>query len=199
MKLLFPILMLFSGLVFSQKAIPDDFKKIPEILDNPDLLYPFIKPEIQYEYWSILRKDTKDPIYESQSPKRMGIYDLPFTGQGFFDECEPNGCFTYLIVCQSNEPKYFTNKQQLRDFISTVDNLPEALLIAKTYGFTVDSADKMGSSYKIDDKHISLYLSKMKNCPATKESFFIKIIRKNGKLESKSNGIYFKSEDCTGS
>jgi len=195
MKLLFPIL-LFSGLVFSQKTIPNDFKKIPEILDNTDMLYPFIQPETQYEYWSVQRKDTKDPIYESQSPLNIGIYDVPFNGQGFFDECEPNGCFTYLIACQNNQPKYFTSKQHLRDFISTVDNLPEAILIAKTYGFTVDSSDNMGSSYKIDDKFVSLYLSKTKNCPETKESFLIKIDRKNGKLESKSTGVYVKGKDC---
>lgn len=196
MKIIPIISFLIPSLLLSQKTVSEDYKKIPEILDNTDLLYPFIKPETKYEYWSILRKDTKDPIYESQSPLDMGIYDLPFTGQGFFDECEPNGCFTYLIACESNKPKYFTGKQQLRDFISTVDNLPEAILIAKTYGFTVDSSDKMGSSYKIDDKNVSLYLSKSKNCPATKESFLIKINRKTGKLESKSNGVYFKGENC---
>ncbi len=42
MKVLFPVVLLCSGLVFSQKTVPPDYRKIPEILDNPELLYPFI-------------------------------------------------------------------------------------------------------------------------------------------------------------
>ncbi|MFC3161506.1 hypothetical protein SAMN05443633_101603 [Chryseobacterium arachidis] len=198
MKLLFPILLLCSGLVFSQKAVPHDYKKIPEILDNTDLLYPFIVPDKKYNYWSVLRNNP-DPdkaiIYESQTPDFMTIND-PAPEKGFFQKCLGEDCFSYVIACENSQSKYFSNEQQLRSFIGFVDNLPEAILIANTYGYTVDSTSPLSSSYKIDDSNISLYLSKTKNCPLKKESFIIKMNRKTGKSEVKSNGIYFKSEEC---
>lgn len=192
MKLLFPTLLLLSGLVFSQKTIPSDFKKIPDILDNPELLYPFIVPDKKFDYWSVLRNNP-DPdkaiIYESQMPKLMTIND-PVPEKGFFQKCLGENCFSYIIACENSQSKYFSTEQQLRDFIGSVDNLPEAILMANTYGYTVDTTNKLSSSYKIEDKYISMYLSKFKINSETKESFLIKINRKNGKLESKSNGIY---------
>lgn len=192
MKVLFPVLLLCSGWVFSQKTVPEDFKKIPEILDNTELLYPFIVPDKKYEYWSVLRNNP-DPdkaiIYESQMPDLMTLND-PAPEKGFFQKCIGENCFSYVLACEKSRSKYFSNEQQLRDFIGFVDNLPEAILIANTFGYTVDSANQLGSSYKIDNQYISLYLSKSKNSSETKESFFIKINRKTGKLEVKSNGFY---------
>lgn len=184
MKLLFPSLLLLSGLVFGQKTVPSDFKKIPEILDNTELLYPFIIPDKKYDYWSVLRNNP-DPdeaiIYESQAPDFMTIND-PAPEKGFFQKCLSENCFSYIIACENGKSKYFSNEEQLRDFIGFIDNLPEALLIAKMFGYTVDTSNKLGSSYKIEDKFISLYLSKLKNNSEAKEYFQIKIMRKTGKL-----------------
>lgn len=192
MKVLFPVLLLCSGWIFSQKTVPADFKKIPEILDNTELLYPFIVPDKKYEYWSVLRNNP-DPdkaiIYESQMPDLMTLND-PAPEKGFFQKCIGENCYSYILACEKSRSKYFSNEQQLRDFIGFVDNLPEAILIANTFGYSVDSSNQLGSSYKIEDQYISLYLSKSKNNSETKESFFIKINRKTGKLEVKSNGAY---------
>lgn len=184
--------MLLSGLAFSQKTIPNDFKKIPEILDNTELLYPFIVPDKKYNYWSVLRNNP-DPdeaiIYESQMPDFMTINDTA-PKKGFFQKCLGESCFSYLIACENSQSRYFSNEQQLRDFIGSVDNLPEAILIANTFGYTVDSTNKLGSSYKMEDQYVSMYLSRFKNNSEVKESFFIKINRKTGKLEVKNNGNY---------
>ncbi|KMQ64195.1 hypothetical protein ACM39_16860 [Chryseobacterium sp. FH2] len=200
MKTLTTAFFFLSCLLFSQttKAVPDDYKKIPSILDTTDYLYPFIVPDKKFEYWSVLQNNT-DPdeaiIYESQMPDFMTVND-PAPEKGFFQKCLGENCFSYIIACENSRSRYFSNEQQLRDFIGFVDNLSEAILVANTYGFTVDTSNKLSSSYKIDGKYIHLYLSKSKDCPITKESFFITINRETGKLESKSNGIYFKNEDC---
>ncbi len=198
MKIISIISFLVSGLLFPQNTVSPDFKKIPEILDNPELLYPFIIPDNKYQYWSVFRNNP-DPdlavIYESQMPPYMTLND-PAPEKGFFQKCLGEDCFSYLTACENGRSVYFSTEQQLRDFIGSVDNLPEAVLIANTYGFSVDADNGLGSSYKIDDRYISLYLSKIKNCPLTKESFLIRINRKTGKTNSKSNGIYFKSKDC---
>ncbi|SIQ55847.1 hypothetical protein SAMN05880574_11646 [Chryseobacterium sp. RU37D] len=179
---IFPIIsFLLPGLFLSQN-IPSDLKKIPEIMDNTELLYPFIVPDKKYTYWSVFRNNL-DPdkaiIYESQMPDFMTIND-PAPEKGFFQKCLGEDCFSYLITCENGRSKYFSTEQQLRDFIGTVDNLPEAILIANTYGYTVDSSDKLGSSYKMDDAFFYLYLSK--NDLGKREFSFITINRKNGKL-----------------
>ncbi|MCA6065815.1 hypothetical protein JI747_001410 [Chryseobacterium sp. RG1] len=189
---------LIPGVLLSQNTVPSDFKKIPEILDNTELLYPFILPDRKYEYWSVFRNN-QDPdkavIYESQAPEFMTIND-PAPEKGFFQKCLGENCFSYLIACENSRSKYFSSEQQLRDFIGSVDNLPEAILIAQTYGFTFDSANLSGGAYKIEDHYITLYLSKSKDCPLTKESFLVKVNRKTGKIDSKSKGIYLKTDDC---
>lgn len=176
----------------SQNTVPEDFKKIPEILDNTELLYPFIIPDKKYEYWSVFRNNP-DPdkaiIYESQAPEYMTIND-PAPEKGFFQQCLGEDCFSYLIACENSQSKYFSNEKQLRDFIGTIDNLPEAILIANTYGYTVDITNQLSSSYKIENRHILMYLSKVRGTTNAKESFLVKINKKTGKLESKSNGIY---------
>ncbi len=191
MKLLFLVVFLCSGLVFSQKTIPPDYRKIPEILDNPELLYPFIIPDKKYDYWSVLRNNP-DPdkaiIYESQTPDSMILND-PIPTKGFFQKCLGEDCFSYLLACENGRTLYFSNEQELRKFIGFVDNLPEAVLIANTYGYIVYAGNVLSSSYKMDENHISLYLTKFTNS-VTKESYFIKINRKTGKLEVKSNGFY---------
>lgn len=193
MKIILTICFLIPGLFFSQKMVSEDYKKIPEILDSTEFLYPFIKPDTKYQYWSVLR-NIQDPdpdksiIYESQMPDFMTLND-PAPEKGFFQQCTTSDCFSYILACKNGKTEYFNNEQQLRNFIGFVDNLPEAILIAETYGFKVDTSNKLGGSYKIDDQYISMYVSKSKN-DAQKESFFVKINRKTGKFEAKSNGVY---------
>ncbi|GEN76696.1 hypothetical protein [Chryseobacterium hagamense] len=191
MKILFPALalVLISGLFFGQKSVPADFRKIPEILDNPELLYPFVIPDKKYGYWSVLRNNP-DPdqavIYESQTPDRMTLND-PAPEKGFFQKCLGEDCFSYILACENGKSTYFSDEQQLRNFIGFVDNLPEAVLLANTYGYMVDSSSPEGS-YKMEAHQISLYLVKSKNDLQSKESFFIKINRKTGKLEATKIG-----------
>lgn len=191
MKLLFLVLFLCSGLVFSQKTVPPDYRKIPEILDNPELLYPFIMPDKKYEYWSVLRNNP-DPdkaiIYESQTPDFMTLND-PAPEKGFFQKCLGEDCFSYILACEKGKTKYFFTEQQLRDFIGSVDNLPEAVLIANTYGYIVDTSNTLSSSYKTDEKHILLYVTKLTNS-TNKQSYLVTIDRKTGKLEGKKIGTY---------
>lgn len=198
MKIISIVSFLIPGLLLSQNTVPSDFKKIPDILDTAEYLYPFIVPDKDYGYWRVLTNDPdleKAVIYESQMPDFMTINE-PLPERGFFQKCIGEKCFTYILACKKDRSMYFSNEQQLRDFIGTVDNLPEAILLVQTYGFKVDTSDKLGGSYKIEDKHMYLYASKSKGCPEMKESYFIKINRKTGKLESTSKGVYFKSENC---
>lgn len=198
MKVIITFFLILSNLLYSQIKVPDDYKKIPDILDTAEYLYPFIIPDKEYAYWRVLSNDMdyeKAIIYESQAPDFMTINE-PVPERGFFQKCIGNNCFSYILACKNERSFYFSNEQQLRDFIGTVENLPEAILLAKTYGYSVDTSNRFTGSYKIEDRHISMYLMQSKGCPAVKESFWVKINRKTGKLEAKSNGVYAKDENC---
>lgn len=198
MKFIIASFLIASNLFFAQITVPDDYKKIPDILDTVDYLYPFIVPSKDYAYWRVLNNDNdyeKAVIYESQAPDFMTINE-PVPERGFFQKCMGNNCFSYILACKKDRSVYFSNEQQLRDFIGTVDNLPEAILLAKTYGYSVDTKNRFSGAYKMDDRHISMYVMQSKGCPAVKESFWVKINRKTGKLEAKSNGVYSKDENC---
>ncbi|MDC8103312.1 hypothetical protein MTQ00_02055 [Chryseobacterium sp. B21-037] len=198
MKVIIAFSLILSNLLYSQIKVPDDYKKIPDILDTVEYLYPFIVPDKDYAYWRVLSNDMdyeKSVLYESQAPDFMTINE-PVPEKGFFQKCIGNNCFSYILACKNERSVYFSNEQQLRDFLGTVDNLPEAILLAKTYGYSVDTSNRFTGSYKIEEKYVSLFGLKSKACPATKESFLIKINRKTGRLEAKSNGVYYKSNDC---
>lgn len=199
MKIIITFSLILSNLFCAQIIVPDDYKKIPDILDTTEYLYPFIVPGKEYEYWRVLTNDTdfeKAIVYESQAPDFMTINE-PVPEKGFFQKCVGNNCFSYILACKKDRSVYFANEQQLRDFIGTVDNLPEAILLAKTYGYSIDPKNKYTGSYKIENNRISMYALQSKGCPATKESFLITINRKTGKLDAKSNGIYSRNEDCS--
>lgn len=198
MKIIIILFLIISSLISAQITVPDDYKKIPDILDTTEYLYPFVIPNKEYEYWRVLTNDS-DPekaiIYESQAPLFMTINE-PAPEKGFFQKCIGNNCFSYILACKKDKTVYFSDEQQLRDFIGTVDNLPEAILLARTYGYSIDPKNRFTGSYKIEDHSISMYALQSKGCPAVKEAFLIKINRKTGKLEAKSKGIYSKNEDC---
>lgn len=199
MKIIITFSLIVTNLISAQITVPDDYKKIPDILDTTEYLYPFVIPNKEYEYWRVLTNDP-DPdkaiIYESQAPDFMTINE-PVPEKGFFQKCIGNNCFSYILACKKDRSVYFSDEQQLRDFIGTVDNLPEAILLASTYGYSIDTKNRFTGSYKIEANSISLYALQSKGCPATKESFLLKINRTTGKLTAKSNGVYSKSEDCT--
>ncbi|WP_312992522.1 hypothetical protein [Chryseobacterium flavum] len=199
MKAIIAFSVIFSSLLYCQIKVPDDYKKIPDILDTTDYLYPFIVPDKDYAYWRVLSNDMdyeKAVIYESQAPDFMTINE-PVPERGFFQRCIGNNCFSYILACKNDRSVYFSNEQQLRDFIGTVDNLPEAILLAKTYGYSVDTSTLFTGAYKIEENHILMYLMQSKGCPVVKESFWVKINRKSGKLEARKNGIYARDENCS--
>lgn len=183
--------------MLSQVTVPDNFVKIPDSLHFRDSLYKFIIPNKKYIYWRVLRKDdslNNELIYESKKNKEYSKSYSP--NNGFFWECMPDGCFTYILAYRNKRLEYVTNEKALRDFIGYVDNLSEALLIARTYDLWFDDQNPIGGSYQIDENYIYLYLSKFKSCPVSREAFFVKINRKTGNFEQESKGLYYKTNDC---
>lgn len=198
-KLLFSIFFLISNFSSSQVSVSNEFIKISDTLHYKDRLFQYIIPNENYEYWKVVRKyDTLSEkiIYENRESKKLKYSQDFSTENGFFWECLPDGCFTYITAYKNKKPHHFTNEEELRKFIGYIDNLQEALLLVKTYDFWFDEKEKIGGSYKIDKNYINLYLAKFSSCLVSKESFSVKINRKTQEIEYKSNGIYYESDNC---
>ncbi|MDQ1805743.1 hypothetical protein RAH57_17260 [Chryseobacterium sp. CKR4-1] len=199
MKIILTISILFSNLIFSQVTVPSDYLKIPDTLRYKNDLYRFIIPSQKYKYWKVMRKDDtmeEKLMYENKVTKSLKCAKTNSPEKGFFIECLPGWCFTYITAYKNKMPKYFTSEKELKDFIGYVDNLPEALLIARTYNLLFDYKNPIGGSFKMDKDFFYLYLAKFENCPVNREAFYVKINRKTGVLEYESKGIYYKTNDC---
>ncbi|MFC4686122.1 hypothetical protein ACFO4P_04140 [Epilithonimonas pallida] len=191
------IIALYSDLLSAQLIVPNDYLKIPDSLYFKDKLYKSIIPSKRYCSWKVIRKDIysrSELIYERNkdtcSKEKFSVDD------GFFGECQPDGCFTYIVACRNKKLQYFTSGNQLISFIGYVDNLSEALLIARTYNLLLDRKNLIGGSFKIEKDYIYLYLAKFESCPVSNESFYVKINRKTGELHQESKGVYYKTDNC---
>jgi len=133
-KILIIIFFIIYSTISGQIVVPKDFMKIPDSLFYKEQLYKNINPNKQYNYWKVVRKtSSEDQIvfeskknYSSQPEINNNISD------GFFVECLPDGCFSYLEVYCNNTPRYINTEVGLKEFMGYIDNLSEALLIAKT-------------------------------------------------------------------
>ncbi len=85
-------------------------------------------------------------------------------------------------------------EEEFRDFLGTINNFEEALLLARTYGYRLDD-DIRGSEYRNLQNGYELHLMKYHEFPIRKKSVEIKI-SKNGFIKTKSRGIYCEGTDC---
>jgi len=120
----------------------------------------------------------------------------PSPQSGWFQKCIGEKCYDYIIACNNGRPEYFTSEKDLRNFIGEVDNIAEAVLIANTYGFSVDTDNHEGGSFKKDEQNFYLRTFRIKNCQDVRESFILTINRKNGMLKHQNNGIYTLKKTC---
>ncbi|KQT18282.1 hypothetical protein ASG31_06025 [Chryseobacterium sp. Leaf404] len=191
-------LLLLSNLWWSQTGQMKDFQKIPDVFDTPENLYPFIKPSKDFAYWKAFTNHTdpeKAVLYESQYPEPMTILE-PAPEQGFFQKCLSENCFHYIIACKNDRPEYFADVKALRKFIGEINNVGEAVLIANTYGYSVDIKNPEGGSFRKDDSNFYLKTYRSEKCSDVKESFLLIINIKSGELKVQSRGIYTEKKSC---
>lgn len=90
--------------------------------------------------------------------------------------------------------RYLKSLKEFRFFLGDIDNLEEAMLLARTNGYILDT-DIKGSAYRVKNGCYELHLMKFHEYPSRKESFEIKIDKK-GNIKSKSLGVYCKEQNC---
>jgi hypothetical protein len=185
----------------SKKEVPK-FQKIYYDLsyNYKDSLGTKIIPNKEYQYWAYMsyyqNYDIEKYVVLKQGGDTLQKANLKTKPNklGFFEGCHPNYCCNYAIVVENRKVKYLKTKEEFRSFLGNIDNLEEAILLARTYGYILDS-DVKGSAYRIIDNSYELHLMKSHEYPPQKESVEIKIDKK-GNTKIKSLGIYCKGRKC---
>jgi hypothetical protein len=176
----------------------DGFTKIDQSLMDRETLIRGISPNKVYDYWEY---GFYNPLGQATIMKSSGDVSLKKNvkfrnpEKGFFMECLPAICYSYIAYIENGSVKYITDEAGLKKFIGNIDNLEEAILISKLNGFWFDAEEKKAGSYKKTNDGFELYMMKYYPCPVKMESVKI-TIDSTGNFQTKSNGIYYESKDC---
>jgi hypothetical protein len=163
-----------------------------------DSLVQKIIPNKDYDYYAYVTIRGQDHNIISEKgdilEKHKFETKLKDGSLGFFIGCHPNWCSDYIITIKNNYLHFIISETEASIFLGTIDNLEEALLLAKLKGYNLDN-DIRGNSYRVTDKGYEMILMKFSNFPLQKESMEV-IVDKNGNIESKSLGIYARGKEA---
>jgi hypothetical protein len=154
------------------------FQQIPGEYLIRDSLFKYINPPDTIIWWEAEKVDTQYKIAENlfcSDPKRK-IEKLPYSTKNMYPYYyipHFNIPFGLRLIYRTDSlnNKYITEKQDFKNFIGTVDNLPEAIISAYLYDLIPGLTKSTGSFCKKDDAYF-LNLTKGNNPP---DVYFIEI------------------------
>ncbi len=182
-----------------------NFHKINYSLTNNylDSLGKHIEPNKKYQYWqyatyydngkkeyTVLKQGGDLSLRKKINEKISPCYSV-----GIFQGGHPSFRCNYVSTVDNNgNVTYLKTEEEFRDFIGTIDNLEEAMLLARTYGYLLGN-DIRASEYRKLRNGFKLHLMKYHEFPERRESIEL-TITKEGFIKTKSLGIYCEGRDC---
>lgn len=189
------LLAIITFTIFHSCIFNNDFLKIDKNYTDRKLLISNIIPNKDILYWKYVETLSNKVVREVGNRKLLAKYKIEEPSEGFFSECMPGYCYSYIVYIDNKGLHYVTNEKTLLSFIRTIDNISEAILVAKTQGLWIDQENEKGGSYKKTKTGYKMNLLKYNGCPETYESIFF-TIDFDGQFNLKSNGIYKKTDNC---
>ena len=214
---------IFILLISCNKTNIDEFEKIeieikndesikkPTFYENKyttrdnylDSLGKFINPNKKFEYWQYATYhsgfgETKYTILKqggnSSLRKKINEKIKPEYSVGIFQGGHPSFRCNYISTIKDGEIKYLKTVEEFRDFLGTIDNLEEAILFARTYGYILGDNSNQNEYRKVKNGFI-LHLMKYNEFPTKIENIEV-IISRDGFIKTKSLGLYCEGENC---
>ncbi|MFY8189154.1 MAG: hypothetical protein ACOVLC_14520 [Flavobacterium sp.] len=163
-----------------------------------DSLGKKVHPNKEYDYWGYVTKSeffaTMDlnniTLSEGGNNKLKKHIDYGNHTIGFFQGGQHSFRCNYAVIIDDEKVNYVITEEQFRDFLGTIDNLEEALLLAQTYGYTLDDEGKTNKYRIVHDGYI-LQLIKVSNYFESAEMVEVRISH-DAAIKTKSLGIYKK-------
>jgi hypothetical protein len=101
-----------------------------------------------------------------------------------------------MVAHDQNHNQLWDTKDQLRRFLGTIDNIHEAMLLARLSGFGLEPLGTKPPTYAQDSSGFSLFLTKLvKDCPRTLHRFQVKV-SKEGAVQAKDLGRQEPPVNC---
>ncbi|MFC5270135.1 hypothetical protein [Adhaeribacter terreus] len=194
MKKLFWLILI--TLISCQKPYIDLDKKYDDI----EYLISRIKPEIKVDKWEFFFNDLGEPksIFDSNEAIEFSI---PIKSEieskyisGFFSGCMPAYCSYFIAATKGDSIEIIDSEAKLQNFIGKVDNIEEAIIIAKINGFDLSLENRIGK-YKITENGFYFKGNKFIKCPQKILKYNIEV-SKNGELRSWYQETIEISKDC---
>ena len=176
------------------------FKKFPKDFDNVDSLIRFVTPGKNYTYWAFCQGPASEfnSIVVFSNGTKPDSIKFKSARTGLFGGCEPIVCFNYIEYIDNGKVGYITTPAEFKEFLGSIDNLQEAVLLAKSqYYLDIDDKNRKGGSFILENGIYKLRLVRYHLCPDTKESIEVTIDRSDGNSKTLSRGTYYKSKQCT--
>jgi len=173
-----------------------NYKKLPYSYNDESHLIKYVHPDKAYTYWEFDAAFPDGVIY-SYGTKQKGIKFKSILDSKLFIGCKPMLCSKYIAYVYNGNVGYVTNAEELKDFIGKIDNLQEAVLLARaTYDLRIDANIKGGSYLIESDTVYDLRLTKFISCPETKKSFYLKIEKNKGIVDMATQATFYKGTGC---
>ena len=180
------------------KAFPDDgmFDYRASLLDR-------IQPSKDYVYWECLFKDVNfeekyrgEIIASNGDSANYAQYAQEINpSNGFFVECHPLICYTYIIgVNDDNSTDLIDSEGELKQFIGEIDNTSEVILSVILNGYSYDSDTIIGGAFQERENDYLLYILEYSSWPVTYKSVQA-ILAKNGDFAVIDQTIYKQTEE----
>ncbi|KAB1230199.1 single stranded DNA-binding domain-containing protein [Chryseobacterium viscerum] len=184
----------------------EKYQKLSSKNSDTEELLKKIKPNSKVSYWQIEHfPNYKDQTKSSEIIFSKGKYSIETASKppdnksdwnGFFTGCQPMFCAYRIVYLENSIWKTAKSKDELANFIDTIDNESEAFLIGKINDYEVDFYSTEGNGFIKEKTGYKVKMMKYNSCPESKESFTL-FINESGKIMStKSNGFYLKSKNC---
>jgi hypothetical protein len=193
-----------AGKVESSEFEIGKFQPIPKEYStlNRAYLIDKINPEIKYNYWEAVYKDVLDDtsrgkriVYNGDSLDFSSYARKYESDNGFFLECHPGICFTYIIgVKDKDNVDIISTEDELKNFIGKIDNIEEVILISKANGLWFDTDTIIGGAYREREDDYLLYLLDYSGTPVTLTSVKV-ILSKTGSFRVVEKEIYEQDLD----
>lgn len=165
----------------------------------PDLRYDSLVPYKPVPYWECRLQFSFDYAVLGSGgtqPDPFFRFHKVRTPRGVLSGCLPASCVEYVVVHDQNSNQLWDTEDGLRQFLGPINNIHEAMLLARLSGFSLEQMGTMPSTYVQDSSGYILLLSRLiKDCPRTLHRFQVQI-SKEGEMQITDLGLQEPPVKC---
>ncbi len=163
-----------------------------------------LSPNKKYDYWAFIEsrdfgdhKKEVEVLFEKGDFEKRKLIDLSYNREGFYVAGHHSTYSFYILATGKNKVHEIRDLESLISFLDKIDTEDEALLIAILNGFSIDSCNKVGGSYRKNKDKYELLLFKSSILKERRQ--YLVTVKDNAKWDSIPKYVYcqgYEKCDC---